>query len=371
MIVCPSCKTRLGRTITKQGIVYGCPQCKGILASLSVLRKNNVSRQHINRAWQIARSSQAHHGRECPHCMNPMRETPLEIDDNDLLIDICPYCFYVWFDTGEFRKMPKEDVPSKAPAKSPGIQGARRYFAIDSLRPKKHYPGLPRSNAPDAGWKYIPGLLGLPVEMDTDNISSTPFATIATVLICIGIFIITASNISLVKQFGFYASNIFMNGGLNMLTAFFLHAGLWHLLGNMYFLYIFGNNVEDDLGPHRFALLLLASHVTGVLLHALFMSHVPVPLVGASAGISGVIAYYAVSFPRARIGFLFFYFFWIRIPAAMTIVLYLVYQSLGASIQVREASGVSYLAHLGGLIVGLTAGFYVKYHKKHWKANEI
>ena len=101
------------------------------------------------------------------------------------------------------------------------------------------------------------------------------------------------------------------------------------MLGNLYFLVLFGNHVEDYLGKTRFLLLILVSTVTGDLLHVMAQPNSTVPCVGASGGISGVIAFYALEFPRARLGFLLRYwwrFQWFQLPAWGAFVLWILLQ---------------------------------------------
>jgi membrane associated rhomboid family serine protease len=137
--------------------------------------------------------------------------------------------------------------------------------------------------------------------------------------------------------------------------SFFLHGGIFHLLSNLCFLLVFGDKVEDDLGSGRFLLLLTMATVVGDIVHIAADPDSTLPCIGASGGISGVIAYYALKFPRARLGFLFWIFHvfrWVRAPAVVLFVVWIGIQLLGTSNQLAGISNVSYLAHLGGAAVG-------------------
>jgi membrane associated rhomboid family serine protease len=372
MPACPSCRTQLGKALTKTGVVYGCRNCHGVLAGLPVLRKNAVSRAVVNQAWFAVRDGKGTPGKVCPHCMHAMSEVAVDARGTPLLLDLCASCHVVWFDTGEFEQMPKGGAAptGAAPVKEPPLSPkARGIIAVEKI--KRHKKAEALSPRPDRVWKYIPGLMGFPVEMDPDDVSPWPAITVTALVACIAVFAMTLTNLGgWVTKWGFYPCDMFANGGLNLLFAFFLHGGWLHIIGNMYFLLVFGNNVEDDLGRNKFVTLLLAAHVAGFMLHAAFSKRPEVPLIGASAGISGVIAYYGVAFPRARIGFLFLYFWWIRLPALAAIILYAIVQLIGVHYQLQGASSVSYLAHLGGLAVGLIAGLVARHHKKHWNAHE-
>lgn len=121
---------------------------------------------------------------------------------------------------------------------------------------------------------------------------------------------------------------------------------------------VLGDNVEDSLGAGRFGLLLLTATLAGELIHGLGSPDPTIPCVGASGGISGVIAYYALRFPRAKLGFLI-YFRWVSIPAWACFIMWVLLQIIGALQQVSGVSAVSSLAHLGGAVVGML--FYMKY----------
>ena len=169
-----------------------------------------------------------------------------------------------------------------------------------------------------------------------------------------------------VQEWGFIPRLWDRQGGLTLLTSFFLHAGVFHLLSNMYFFLIFGDNVEDHLGPIYFVLLLLGAHLFGSLTHAALDPRGDIPTIGASGGISGILGYYAVAFPKARIGFLWRFFFfvafrWICLPAWVMLILFSLLQLLGAWGQMYGGGGVSYAAHLGGLAVGVVTALGVRW----------
>ena len=155
-----------------------------------------------------------------------------------------------------------------------------------------------------------------------------------------------------VHNFGLIPDLAWRYGGLTFVTAFFLHAGWGHLLGNAYFLLIFGDNVEDYLGRCRYTLLLLAATIGGGLVHVLWEPRSDISLVGASGGISGIITFYALQFPHARIGFLV-RFRWDTIPVWGGLLLWALMQAVGAWLQIMGSSDVSSLGHLGGAAVGV------------------
>lgn len=139
---------------------------------------------------------------------------------------------------------------------------------------------------------------------------------------------------------------------LTLLTAMFLHGGIFHLLGNMLYLWIFGNNIEDYLGSFRFILFYLLSGLGASLTHIIFNPNSQVPMIGASGAIAGVLGAYLILYPRANVLTLVFLFFFIRIvpiPAAIVLGFWFLLQVMN----VGMGGGVAWWAHIGGFLVGI------------------
>ena len=148
---------------------------------------------------------------------------------------------------------------------------------------------------------------------------------------------------------------------LSVLYAMFIHAGWLHLLGNMLFLLIFGNNVEDRFGRLRYLIFYLASGYVATYAFALMNSGSVQPLVGASGAIAGVLGAYLVLYPRARVWSLvpFLFFIPLRIPAWLVLGLWFVLQWVYA-IGPASPGGVAYVAHVFGFVFGLLVGLIVR-----------
>jgi len=147
--------------------------------------------------------------------------------------------------------------------------------------------------------------------------------------------------------------------GMTVLTSMFLHGGFFHLAGNMLYLWIFGDNVEDRLGHVRFLIFYLISGAAAALFFVWTSPNLQIPLVGASGAIAGVLGAYVVSYPKARIATLIFFGFFIRIiyiPALFVLGFWFVLQLLSGLPTVgssSQAGGVAFLAHVGGFLVGM------------------
>ena len=146
-------------------------------------------------------------------------------------------------------------------------------------------------------------------------------------------------------------------GGIETLvTSTFLHGGLMHLAGNMLFLWIFGDNLEDEMGHLRFLAFYMACGIGAGLIHFLAAPLSPVPTVGASGAIAGVMGAYLLLFPKARVDILIILVIFVRIiaiPAWLMLGLWLGMQFLGGLGADPDGGGVAYWAHAGGFMIGL------------------
>ena len=137
-----------------------------------------------------------------------------------------------------------------------------------------------------------------------------------------------------------------------LLASMFVHGGWLHLLGNMLYLWIFGNNIEDFLGPFRFIIFYLLSGLGASLTHIAFHPNSQVPMIGASGAIAGVLGAYLILYPRARVLTFVFLFFIIRIlpiPAFFILGIWFIAQVLNVGL----GGGVAWFAHIGGFLIGI------------------
>jgi membrane associated rhomboid family serine protease len=141
---------------------------------------------------------------------------------------------------------------------------------------------------------------------------------------------------------------------LTPFTSMFMHGGWLHLIGNMLFLWIYGNNIEDYFGPVKFLLFYIVSGLAAIALYTLFGPHSQVPLVGASGAIAGVMGAYMVLHSRAQITVLMVFFFiqFITLPAKVVLGIWFVYQLLMSMIGSATGGGVAWMAHVGGFGFG-------------------
>ncbi len=133
-------------------------------------------------------------------------------------------------------------------------------------------------------------------------------------------------------------------------TYSFLHGDFWHLAGNMLFLWVFGDNVEDALGHVRFLIFYILSAAAGALLHGLLIPESQAPLIGASGAIAGIVAAYLMLHPSVKVWILAFGRLPLRIPAWVALALWVAFQFLMLLIAGEDT--VSWAAHVGGILAG-------------------
>jgi membrane associated rhomboid family serine protease len=157
---------------------------------------------------------------------------------------------------------------------------------------------------------------------------------------------------------------------LTPLTMMFLHGGWMHVLGNCLFLWVFGNNIEDSMGHFRFLAFYLICGFAAAAAHILVAPTSPIPTVGASGAISGILGAYLILYPRVRVRMLFIFIIFFRvfrIPAWLVLLYWFAMQVLSGLpelMRVRSdvSSGVAFWAHVGGFVAGV---FLVKFFENH------
>ena len=202
---------------------------------------------------------------------------------------------------------------------------------------------------------------------------TTPFVTVALILVNAAVFLYQQSLPPRAsEQFVFAWGLVPADFGLvNVATSMFLHGGWMHFLGNMLYLWIFGDNVEDRLGHGRFLVFYLMCGVGAALLQVVFSSGSRVPMVGASGAIAGVLGAYLVMFPRSRVLTLvplFIFVQLVEVPALVLLGLWFALQLLsgvGSLGQTADIGGIAFWAHAGGFVLGMAAVLLFRRPERH------
>jgi len=156
---------------------------------------------------------------------------------------------------------------------------------------------------------------------------------------------------------------------LPFLTHMFLHGGWMHLIGNMWFLWIFGDNVEDRVGHFRYVFLYLFCGLAGAAAEFYFSFNSRTPMLGASGAIAGIMGAYLVTFPEAKVKTLVPLFIFLTtwdIPAPLMLLYWFMLQFLSgfASLQIQDQGGVAWFAHVGGFLIGIPLMFWLRQPKQ-------
>lgn len=198
-----------------------------------------------------------------------------------------------------------------------------------------------------------------------------PFVTIVFIVICFGVFLYQNSlpeklDEVFVFQYGAIPAVVFGAGSLSeeifpafpaaltLLSSMFLHGGWMHLLGNMLYLWIFGNNIEDAIGHAKYVVFYVLCGVLASLSHALTEPTSHIPMVGASGAISAVLGAYLLLFPRAHVLVLLPGVGTTRVAAGIVLGMWFVTQLISGGMSVgATGGGVAFFAHIGGFVAGM------------------
>ncbi len=363
---CPVDGTRLEAKIMHGGGIHTCPTCSGEMINYAVLKNDPALKKSAQTLWRQARSSLNNDGVACPECGSKMSR--ITSDELGCEIDLCLRCQLVWFDKSEYDSLPREEIKKKPEGIYDGLDEKTRdvllQFELDTV--KKRYKDF--NDPTPTGYKFWLALFGFPIEDDDIVTDSIPYWNFGIVGLCVLAFVLSLTDLRhAIMAFGFVPSMALRYAGGTILTSFFMHAGWWHLISNMYYLVFFGDNVQEELGPTRYIMLLFFGHFIGTLLYMILSPVKDIPSVGASAGISAVLVYYIFLFPKSSFRYMFFVwslipvrgqhgrmFYTIRIKAFWFLVIWIGIQLINSIHQVNSAEGgVNAIAHLGGALVGL------------------
>lgn len=319
-------------------------------------------------AAQVRPARQAEQVPSCPSCRREMGRCDAVGNELGVEVEHCPSCDLWWFDPHEVEQA-TDQQRREGRARSTSATAAewqRRQLqrtavrAQDRLERKQSRAPSVREREfelrlPSSGLKLLLTLIGMPAEEDAPEVRTKPWITWSLALLA-GFLSLSALTFAPLC-FDWLALWPSTGGGalgLQYLSYFFLHGSIYHLLTNLYFLIVFGDNVEELLGSARYLLLLTVATAISGLAHVLIEPQSEIPLVGASGGISAIVVYYGLALPRVRLS-IFVLLFWIRIPALWALLAWLAVQVTGIFDQLDGRSDISFAGHLAGAAVGFLA----------------
>jgi len=216
------------------------------------------------------------------------------------------------------------------------------------------------------------------IPLKDDNITnSTPILSYAIIAICVAVFLLQISSP------GYTTGNLFYSYGvvpasllgiealpndlekidpyLTIITSMFMHGGWMHLIGNMLYMWIFADNIEDDLGKTKFIIFYLTAGAAAALTQVYLNVNSTVPMVGASGAISGVLGAYLIRYPRNKVLVLIplgIFTQLLKIPALFVLGFWFILQFVSSAGSSGEGGGVAYGAHIGGFVFGTAVMFF-------------
>jgi membrane associated rhomboid family serine protease len=216
------------------------------------------------------------------------------------------------------------------------------------------------------------------IPLKDDNITNaTPILSYAIIAICVAVFLLQISSP------GYTTGNLFYSYGvvpasllgiealpsdlekidpyLTIITSMFMHGGWMHLIGNMLYMWIFADNIEDDLGKTKFIIFYLAAGAAAALTQVYLNVNSTVPMVGASGAISGVLGAYLIRYPRNKVLVLIplgIFTQLLKIPALFVLGFWFILQFISSAGSSSEGGGVAYGAHIGGFVFGAAVMFF-------------
>jgi len=220
---------------------------------------------------------------------------------------------------------------------------------------------------------------------DDNPTTIPPIVTVGIIILCAAVFLWQLTLSPTAEQIAVYSYGVvpaLLVGGetrpselvqipawLPVLTSMFLHGGWLHIIGNMLYLWIFGNNIEDAMGHVRFVIFYLLCGTVAALTQSYLSVHSDAPMIGASGAIAGVLGAYAVLYPRAHVLVLVplgFFFPVMRLPALLVLGFWFVLQFLQGSTAPSGEGGVAYWAHIGGFVAGVLLIFVFRRRTVSW-----
>lgn len=336
--LCPHCRREfLAVTHYQDEELDICPKCSGIwfeqgeLNSLISAVDNGENRSDYQAllGQRIGRTEM-----RCPNCRVCLHNFKL-LQDYDVGIDICPECDGAWVEADDLDKVEH----------SPRIR-----HALDELNKKVSVKS----------WIFQ-FMARMPVEYNVKP-HRKPLVTWALIFINVAIFFAYGGSVEreqwVYNNFAYTPVDIAAGEELwTLLTSVFLHGDLMHLLGNMYFLYVIGDNLEDVLGRWRYLGIYLASGLGASIISLGFSWGSDIPNLGASGAISALFGMYLVWFRYASISYMFI-IYQKKLSAFWYFAIWLVYNNIWGIVQGIE--GVGFWAHIGGFVIGLLIGVVLK-----------
>ncbi len=372
---CSDCNTPLKNVPHENLAIDVCQKCDGVwfedgellpYLQMMLQKHEDIPHSRIDLEKEVIRvQSGGRVGRSCPVCVEPMRPFNYAYDSN-IILDRCSICGGVWADKGEIVQLAVY-VKGNPKLTKMGASMADHTRQVQKMRGMADEMETITAGALWGGFQFLP--LG-------DELKRKTFPFITLVIITVNVLVMAFQLLVVGEAREFYymfgtvpAQIVSGEGFHTIFSSMFLHGGLVHLFGNMLFLWIFGDNVEDAFGHIKYLLFYLLCGVAGDAAHIAMNLDSTVPCIGASGAISGIMGAYFILYPKAWIKTLIF-FRVVSIPAALYLFIWIGFQVLYGSVYtaLEIHGGTAWFAHIGGFFAGVViAGVYRAVFKREAK----
>lgn len=355
-----------------------CRNCGGIWFdkdelrdTLSILKKSSEDPFNEFQTTQLRDFTRPFREILCPRCNTALQSFNYAYDSG-IVLDHCPNCGGIWANKNAI-----EDILTFLKQRNPKLEKLGKSY-LENSRERQIWIDLKDASSTmrENGffWQFRP-LIVLPLGDDNPR-EHFPGVTIALILINIIIFIcemvFVSDPQSFFNRYGSIPLNIAHGKNLfTVLTSMFIHGSPLHVLGNMFFLWIFGDNIEDVFRPLKFVILYLICGISGDILHTITHLGSNIPAIGASGAISGLMGVYFAMFPMARIK-IFFVHRIIYLPALFYLGMWIFLQSVYGWVEITlrdmglvDVSNIGFFAHIGGFIIGMSVALVAKRFRKN------
>jgi membrane associated rhomboid family serine protease len=334
-----------------------CDACNGVAAEIGTLAAT-VPPERVAALGRVVTEGDEG-GIGCPRCAVAMRTGSVRGGYGTIEVDVCRTCRIAWFDRGELNNLRTVVTAEGSPMMSGLTPMERRAWRLEQLRERG------RVDDEETTAALLGVILRIPLPEPVLGQTRPAFTVwgIAAVVTSASIWGFVAGVHDAARRFGLIPDELSFRHASGLLTHFFIHADPFHLMGNMLYFVVFGSRVEALVGSWRLVALVILATLAGGLVHAVGAPSPSIPLIGASGGISGVLAAYVCLRPHSKVRWVIFYSV-MRIPAYGFFATWITLQVIGLLVQISGASAVSALAHLGGAATGFAVAWAFRERSK-------
>jgi len=359
---CPACGTALKQVRYHEILLEVCPECRGVWFDPGEMQgyinwlladRDDIPDAKSNLfGHPVAVENVREDTRQCPKCREDMLKFNYSYDSN-VILDRCPSCSGVWADGKEILQLA---IYTKGNPRVDALAASVADHVQEQERFRDLAEGVSGLAAYPMAALVLPQII-LPLRDDLAR-RTIPVVTMALIVLNVGILAFSMWQVpdleAFYGEYGTVPADVAAGQNLwTLVSHMFLHGGILHLIGNMLFLWIFGDNVEDEFGHLLFVPFYFACGVGAALVHIAMNADSTIPCVGASGAISGILAAYFVFHPQATVRTFVIYRV-VGIPAVLYIGLWF-FVNVGYGFAFNAAgvqSGVAWFAHIGGFLCG-------------------